>query len=324
MRQVRIRVLGLVFVGALLTAACTAGSASALPEFGRCHSSEAHEGRYTDSNCTIKAKKNKETGKYTGEYEWIKSTAFAANGEYTEIGLSSGPEPAVTTLAATFVKCTPSEEKLAACREGETEERVPVTVTCSERSEAAFFSTKSSKEMSDLTIRLAGCETAGIPCANSVGGYGPEIFTSPLKGVLGYINKATKEVGIDWKPESGHEVAKFSCGGAMDITLGGAKEKEGPVYPPKGGGGGTIATVSPVNQMANTLSETLTINEETDQNVPSSFEGKPPQDLEGWFYNPEALAKGSKWSPAAMARSTWSLNWCGGCNYNYGETEIKA
>jgi hypothetical protein len=315
------RVLGFALAAALTALAWTAAGASALPEFGRCLRSATHEGRYTDANCTTKAKKVGE--KFTGEYEWHKSTTFAERGERTEIASSTANTPehfrpsAITTIAASFVKCAPNEEeKVAKCKEGETEERVPIDITCKNVGEAGQeidgsmsgqFSTKSAKEIDRIHFRLFDCEAMGVECANSIGQFAPEINTDRLKAVLGYIKKGEpKEVGIDYKPENGDEIAKFSCGGAMNIILGGAKEQEGPAHPPKGGGAGVIAPVTPINEMlggegeaTEGVTQVLTLNE-SDENVPSSFEGKALQALESWFYNPELLGKGSKWSAAGL------------------------
>jgi hypothetical protein len=210
-------------------------------------------------------------------------------------------------LTAAFIKCEPSEEQLAACRTGETEERVAVTVECERfHSNAGFFSTKSAKEIVNDVARYEGCHTLGMSCAN-FRAENPEnhvkteyIFTDQLRGILGYVKKtAPKEIGIDWKPESGHEVAKFSCGGNMTIVLGGAQAKEGPVYSPSGGGSGMIAVVTPINEMVPSITQVLSANEETTENIPSKFEGKPLQALEGYFLNPDNFEHGSKWSPMA-------------------------
>jgi hypothetical protein len=293
MGHVRMRTIGLVVVAALAVAAYAAGSAAALPEWGRCEVSPTHEGKYTDSNCTTKAKKVNE--KFPGEYEWHNSTTFAIGGP-KEINGGEIQEPEPLTLTSTFIKCEPSEEKVAKCREGETEERVPVAVECENIWQAhGIYSPRSAKEITLWLTQFKGCKALGMTCGNDREG---EIDTNALKGVLGYIKKTSpKEVGIDWKPESGREVAKFACGGAMSIVVGGATEREGPFYPPKGGGGGVIATVTPINEMVQTVTQVLRTGEEATKNIPSSFEGKPLQALESYFTNPNTTNQGSKWGP---------------------------
>jgi hypothetical protein len=226
------------------------------------------------------------------------------------------------TLASDFVKCVPSEESLAKCHEGETEERTPIDVECEEDQEAqGVWSHRSAKEVTGFTADFIGCKALGVECANSGNG----VRTDTLKGTLGYIKKATpKEVGIDWKPEYGKVFVKFACGESMTIVVGGASEKEGPFYSPKGAGGAVIAKISPLNEMVEKAHEEFNINAETDANVPSSFEGKSPQAFEDYFINTTVAGKGSKWGPAGLAL-TQALSLCGNCN-NAAKSgaEIKA
>jgi hypothetical protein len=335
------RVVGFALMGVLALLAWASASASALPEFGRCKVSETHEGRYTNSSCTAKAKKVGE--KFTGEFEWHNSTTFGSGEAENERKVVSELAQGVpaSTIAATFIKCMPSEEKLSKCREGETEQQQPLDISCEEaaseeahgRKEGAgemtgTFSPKSDKELSKVQWKMDNCQAMGLVCANNMTLSRTEIDTNPLKGVLGYVKKGeAKEVGIDYKPESGAEVAKFSCGGAMDVIIGGAKEKEGPAHPPKGGGGAVIATVTPINEMVQGIKQKLTMNTETDENVPSSFEGKPLQALESWSYDPELFGKGSKWSPASVSGPSATLWLCDSCRKGEdpaGAAEIKA
>ncbi len=329
MRQVRMRTFVVASATALVVAAVAATGASALPEFGACERSPTHEGRYTDSNCLSKAKKVND--KLTGEFEWHKSTTFPpvpikGQGRVHNGGGKVIEQKAPLTLSAQFIECAPSGERLAKCREGESEERLPVDVEC----EGVFqingeFSKKSDKELTEVNIEYYECQALGSVCANTDNGGGePLIQTDNLKGVLGYIKKASpKEVGLDWKPESGNEVAKFTCGGAMSIVLGGARRTETPFYPPTGGGGGAIAAVTPINEMGNDIKQVLTVNAETDENTPSSFEGKPIQALEGYFTNPESAGKGSKWSPVGETLTS-ELGLCGNCDNGENMTEIRA
>jgi hypothetical protein len=61
-----VRMLGLCLVAVFAMAAVATTSASAL-EWGQCYHFGPIGGKYTDSNCTKKAKKNT-AGEYLGEY----------------------------------------------------------------------------------------------------------------------------------------------------------------------------------------------------------------------------------------------------------------
>ena len=66
-----VRMLGLSLVAVFAICAYAVASASALPEFGKCEAKAG--GKYSNSNCTVKAKKG------TGSYEWKSSTKFTGN-----------------------------------------------------------------------------------------------------------------------------------------------------------------------------------------------------------------------------------------------------
>jgi hypothetical protein len=313
------RIVGLAVVAVVAATAYATGNASALPEFGRCLVQEAHEGKYSNSNCTTKAKKVGE--KLTGEFEWHNSTTFTQEGHLNEVG-GFFEKTTPLTLTSIVIKCQPNEEHVAKCREGETEERVAQNVECTGGSEQDLgrFSATSDKEIIHYHAIWFGCKALGIPCGNGPGV--GTIATNELKGTLGYVKKAApREVGIDWRPESGREFAKFTCG-SVSFIVGGATEREGPFYSPKGGGA-VIGTVTPINEMVGQITQVLTANEETAENIPSNFEGKPLQALEAWTFNPNVLGKGSKWGPAGET-VTSQITLCGLCDNGVGNTEIKA
>jgi hypothetical protein len=313
------RVLGFAAAGALAAMAWASASALALPEFGRCEVSPTHEGRYTDNNCTANAKRV--STKFTGEFEWHKSTTF--EGERV-VNKAVEQEKTPVILNSVFIECAPSQEKLAKCKEGEAEERVAVSIECEGIIKLpGQFSTKSAKEITNYKSAFLGCHALGQVCANQAfSGSITGIVTDELRGALGYVKKsAPKEVGLEWKPESGREVAKFSCGTGMTLVVGAASEKEGPFYSPKGGGGGVIGTVSPINEMTENITQVQTANEETGENIPSNFEGKPLQSLEAYFYDPNNVQHGSRWSPVGETLTS-KIRLCG-C-FNEVKTEIKA
>jgi hypothetical protein len=311
-------------------AALAADSAVALPEWGRCEVSPTHEGRFTNGNCTTKAKKVSE--KFTGEFEWHNSTTFVGAGggfeSAREVHIPAfNNEVGPVTLNATIIMCEPSQEKLAHCREGEKQESMPFTVECPEIHDAVgFFGKKSPKEITNYFEGYWNCHALGVACSNETDFGNGLLLTKPLRGVLGYIKKAApKEVGIDWKPESGSTFAKFSCGESLNVVLGAAAEKEGPFYPPKGAGGGMIAgPVTPINEMVKTVTMVRSASPETDETTPTNFEGKPLQELEASFYDPNVLHNGSKWGPAGETYSHQKLSLCGSCNFSENLTELKA
>jgi hypothetical protein len=308
-----LRMVGLALVAVFAMAAVAATSASALPEFGKCEAKAG--GKYTDSNCTKKA-----TTKEPGKFEFHNSLTFTKN--VKEFSNGTG-EKVPGVLTSIFHVCQPSTEKLPKCRAGEEEQLVgPVKVECEELFDLGEFSSKSAKEVRNLHVRFSGCKTLGsIPCSNTstVG----VIETNILKGLLGYIKKAApKEVGIDIKPQSGKEFAKFTCSGVLEITVSAATEAEGPAYPPKGGGDGVIGVVTPINEMTSVLTQAFTANEETAENIPSKLEGKPLQVLEDFEHNLSTNGQTSRWSPAGQ--TVTAHNSCRACKGEEGVGEIKA
>src|SRR6476619_8184474 len=75
----RRKILGLALVAVFALGALVAGSASAKPEIGRCVS-VAGTGKYTNSNCTVKAKPTK-TGNFEFKKGLVKSGFKATTGE---------------------------------------------------------------------------------------------------------------------------------------------------------------------------------------------------------------------------------------------------
>jgi hypothetical protein len=309
--------LGLCLIAALGVAAITAAGASALPEFGKCEVSPTHEGKYTDKACVKKAKAV--GGKFTGEFEWHTSITFKEN--VRDFSNGTG-EATPSTLTSIFNECRPSEEKLAKCREGETEERFgPIKVECEGIFDQGEFSTKSAKEVRNIHTTFTGCKALGVPCTNT--GVAGTVETNLLKGTVGYIKKAApKEVGVSIMPQSGKEFAKFTCGAEIQIQVGEAVEKEGPAYPTKGGGDSVIGVVTPLNEMVSSFKQAFTANEETSENIPSKLEGKPLDVLENFFTNLGAIGHGSKWSPAGETVTV--NNSCKGCKGEEGVGELKA
>lgn len=157
-----------------------------------------------------------------------------------------------------------------------------------------------SKSLKNIDVTFKGCALFGaIPCSNST--ETGEIIVNPLVGEIGYISKSEKTVGVKLTPAVKHgEFAKFNCGGFLEIVVGAGNSKEGAFYEPesKGGNDGIISPIAPVNKMTNEETQVYTVNPETNENVPSKFEGKPIDLLETYLYNPETPETTTDWASA--------------------------
>jgi len=281
-----VRILGLCLAAVFAVAALAAASASAGgPEWGQCYAKAG--GKYADSNCTVKAKKGK------GEYEWRKGTEVA-NKEFTG-------QASTGTLNATYIICGPNDERVPGpCANPEEETKFgPIQVECVGKGELPAerdHGSTTKNGVVNVSVIFRGCAVFGtIPCQNGEEG---EIVVNPLKGSLGYINKASKEVGLLLQPAlKKGEFAKFNCNIGLTTVVGMGNSKEGTAYPGKGGNDGIISPIGPVDQMTHAFTQTYTVNAE-EENIPSKFEGKPIDLLESYLYNTGEPQFSSKWSKA--------------------------
>jgi hypothetical protein len=286
-----LRMVGLCLVAVFAMTAIAATSASALPEFGKCVVQAKHEGKYANSNCTVKAKKVNE--KFTGEFEWVKATSLPNKSFRGEGGAG------VLNVIARFCEGSKGvgSERTAAC-EAKGWEEAAIAVECT--SETAHGEVTGTKEVTNVAVKFKGCKLFGsIPCSNA--GV-EEINTHVLKGKLGYINKAKHEVGIDLNPKVAKgEFARFDCSGAVAVVVGTDPKLTGesaPVYLPNGGGDGIISPIEPVNTMTTKYTQTYTTTA-LDENIPNKFEGTAPlQVLEAYGYSPENPVNSQLWSKA--------------------------
>jgi hypothetical protein len=174
------RITGLSLLGALALSAAGAGSASALPEVGRCVAQAG--GKYVNASCTTKGK--------PGTFEFLKN---AVKKGFTGTNLPGKIE--FEGQSGTVIACT------AESIEGEYLEK---------------GTTPATKEVHHVLLTFKGCE---IPlfkanCENTaeLG----EIVTKKLKGPLKYISgKGTKKpvVGQLLSPEAKNTFAAFNCPG---------------------------------------------------------------------------------------------------------------
>jgi hypothetical protein len=116
------------------------------------------------------------------------------------------------------------------------------------------------KNISKIFSTFSGCSTLGKKC-HSAGQKAGTIKTMALKGELGYINKANKEVGVDLTAE-GADLADFECEG-ITVKVNGS----------------VIGHYTPVNSFSKTSVNTFVVNGEGFQDV-KNLEGGPTDVLE--------------------------------------------
>jgi hypothetical protein len=80
-----------------------------------------------------------------------------------------------------------------------------------------------------VTIKFTGCATKGFLCTSPGAAAAGEIVTHPLTSTLGYINRETKEVGIDYSNPAGALLAEFTCGNIVAAVKGSVIGKITPV-----------------------------------------------------------------------------------------------
>ncbi len=288
-----VRMLGLCLVAVLAVAAYAVSSASALPEWGKCEAKA--RGKYSDSNCTVKAKKG------AGSFEWKKGKTLAPV-PFTGHSVGSGG-----VLYAEWKECFPKGIRVTRkkCVEegGEPIHNGYPTIECTAETSSGEQSGKD--EVKKVHVTFTGCKALGsIPCENAGA---EEIKTNELKGKLGYINKAAKEVGVLLEPVKKHGAfAQFNCPGlSLTTIVGVGNSKEGaahtssgctqtcpgatPAEEKNGGYDGVISPIKPVNEMTSTFTQEYKVegtysDEECPENVPSKFEKQHIELLENYPY----------------------------------------
>jgi hypothetical protein len=299
-----VRMLGLCLVAALALGAYAVSSASAL-EWGKCElAGPGHN--YTGPNCT-KSEKAKPKG--TGEYEWRKASEVAAKrvaeGKSANVPFEGESVGSGGVLYAEWAVCRskvgeeyPGQMTRQACEainppeSHRVHEGYPFVECVGENNSGE---TEGKNKVANIHVTFTGCKAIGVvPCGN----VGPEeVATETLKGKLGWINKASKEVGVLLEPAAHHgSFAAFDCpgigvseavgvgskkAGAAHTSSGCTQTCEGatPEEEKHGGYDGIISPITPVNVMTSEFTqEYKAVNTESNElcpeNVPSSFEGK--------------------------------------------------
>ncbi len=286
-----VRMLGLCLVAVLAIAAVVTSSASALPEWGKCEKT-GPGGKYSDANCTVKAKKG------AGEYTWKKGKELAP---VKFKGHSIGGGGVLTTE---FRECNPKQERITKKQCAEKGEKVEVEGELAVECEAENNTGEATgtNDVANVKVSFTGCKLLGaIPCKN-FGGTEEEVTTNTLKGSLGYISKPAKEVGLLLEPAvKKGTFAEFECGEIFAIIVGVGNKKEGAAYEPESHGGydGVISPVTPVNVQTSEYEQVYTHNFATQENIPSKFEGKHIELLENYTYAVEEPTDSTMWSKSA-------------------------
>ena len=268
-----VRMLGLCLIAVFAVAAVAATSASALPEWGRCEAKTG--GNYTDANCTVKAKP-----KGSGSYEWKKGTEIGAD-RFTgssegKGGLLYTEFPECEEQVSPYNHYEATTRASCAAKGGERKnEGHGYVIECAEENSSGEAVGKD--ELKNIAVTFTGCKLFGtIPCQN---GHAEEITTNTLKGKLGYIDKANKEVGVLLEPAKAKGTfSVFNCPGfPVDISVGVGNSKEGaahtstgcdqecpgatPAEEKHGGYDGIISPITPVNTMTSAYTQEYKVTE---------------------------------------------------------------
>jgi hypothetical protein len=325
-----VRMLGLCLVATLALGAYAVSSASAL-EWGKCElAGPGHN--YTGPNCT-KSEKAKPKG--TGEYEYRKASEVAekrvAEGKSANVPFSGGTVGSGGVLSTGGLICEEETEGGGHVNAGK--QRITRQKCAEEGDEMVYFEeegiiveceaetntgeAEGKNKVANVHVVFTGCKLFGSSPCNSAGAEEGEVVVNPLKGKLGWLNKATKEVGVVLEPAAKHAAfASFVCAGFAYTSVGVGNKKEGAFYlssgcigacpgatpeeEKHGGYDQIISPITPVNTMTNEFTQVYKVNAEH-QNEPRSLEGKHVSQLEDWlvlqFEGGEPFG-GSAWSPA--------------------------
>jgi len=217
---------GLTLVCAIALAGISAGSASALPEVGRCIAKTA--GKYANSNCSKKVTSG-------GTFEWVKGANKKPN--FTATSGASVLEGA----SGTKIVCKTS------------------TATGKYDEDGTTFAIKG---VESVVSTFHECEDPGIgKICHSSGQAEGTIITMTLEGELRYLKKGTTTTPAVVVQElhpalKGGPFAIFECGlpaqGGIKVTV---KENKAEGLGSKGGGNCILSTLSEVNVMATTVKD---------------------------------------------------------------------
>ena len=191
---------------------------AATPEWGKCVAQAG--GKYTDAGCQTKGK--------GGSFEWKKGKSLP-NVPFT--GASEGSGGVLSTgaitceggkVADTRVPRSKCESEGGEAIEGE--EGAYISVECENETNSGEQEGKN--KVANVHVTFTGCKLFGSAPCTSAGAAEGEVKTSPLKGELGYINKAAHEVGVRLEPATKHgEFADFTCSASKPASASAARRK---------------------------------------------------------------------------------------------------
>jgi hypothetical protein len=116
----------------------------------------------------------------------------------------------------------------------------------------------------EVSINLTGCSIKKIAC-KSPNGVAGEVQTAVLTGVLGYISKPKKQVGVDLLSPAGAPLTSFFCGAAMRVGVVGS----------------VIGRITPINKLVTPPAKfALHFVQAKGKQNPNKLEGEPVDVLE--------------------------------------------
>jgi hypothetical protein len=228
----RMKMMGLCLVALFaLTAVAVSSASAAEPAFYECHklTAKPYTGKYTDKACSKEATSGEKAEGKKNKYELQEGIGAKGKGFKGKGGKATLHTPAVG---------------------GE--------VTCKSFGDSGNITTPTTE--GKVISEFKTCESLGKKCS-SPGAKAGLIKTNPLKGVLGYINKSKKEVGVALSAETGSVLAEFNCEGLEIVTT-----------------GSVIGTIAPVDVFTKTETNVFAVNGEGFQAI-KNFEGGANQEL---------------------------------------------
>ena len=243
----RMKMMGLCLVALVaLTAVAVSSASAAEPAFYECHklTAKPYTGKFTDKKCTKEATAEEKAAGKKNKYELQEGVGAKGKGFKGKGGKATLHTPAVG---------------------GE--------VTCKTFGDSGTITTPTTE--GKVISEFKTCTSAGKKCT-SPGAKAGLIKTNPLKGVLGYINKGSKSVGVALSPESGTVLAEFTCEGLEIVTS-----------------GSVIGTIAPVDVFSKSTTNVFEVNGEGFQGV-KKFEGGSNQELVSSIDGSPPLASGQQ------------------------------
>ena len=222
-------------------------SAPAAPEFGRCEESSEAGTKYSDDGCTTVSSK--------GKFVWN-----GGPGVTREFTLED-------TATVTFESLG---EKIEKGKKGEEGRFIYVTaISCEGAKGSGEYA--GSKAVGGTELVFTGCEESyeGVPNGNKCQSRGAgtgEIASEPLQGVLGWISKVSKTVGIAFSSENA--APRFAHEWAREVECGGREMRIK---------GSVIARLTQLNEMLS--SAKLTFQESNGTQSPGKLEEGSEKEL---------------------------------------------